>query len=116
MVAVTQFMSGCRIASSTRGNYHLREIISRPCLSRIFPETAQRPPEEVGYPDDADPEGRREEAGEDVRWVVNAQVEAREADEEDEDDASRDHCPAPKTPKAPGYEQGQRAVEADGDG
>src|ERR687886_103124 len=55
MVAVTQAMSGCRIASSTPGSYHLRRVISSPG----YPGSSgaeQCTPERTGNSQDA--EGR----------------------------------------------------------
>src|SRR5215216_3683417 len=54
MVSVTQSMSGCRIASSTRGKYHLQREVSSTLSHRIY-SCAHRAPEEVGDSDGAHP-------------------------------------------------------------
>jgi len=93
-----------------------RKVSSVPAETPRKPYPAKVEIEEVEEPYGAHPHGRREKAGQDVRRVVDPEVHAREADEEDEDETAQHYRPAPETSQAPGGEQGQGAVEADGHG
>jgi hypothetical protein len=127
MVSVTKCMSGASIASSTRESYHLAAEIStvgagpavRPeALPALLhgPQPADGEPERVDAPDADEPQGRGEKAGQHVRRVVDAQVEAREADEEHHRGPDQHHRPARGAAQVVGQDQGERPVEADRDG
>src|SRR3712207_6259702 len=127
MVSVTKWMSGASIASSTRESYHLAGQISTGRARRAAlpepppaplhgPEPAYGEPQRVDAPDAHQPQGCREKACQHVRRVVDAEVEAREADEEHHGGPERHHRPARGAAQVVGQDQGERPVEADGDG
>src|ERR687893_867034 len=124
MVSVTKWMSGASIASSTRESYHLAGQISTGRARRAAlpepppaplhgPEPAYGEPQRVDAPDADEPQGRREKACQHVRRVVDAEVEAREADEEHQRRSEQHHGPARGSAQVVGQDQGERPVEAD---
>jgi hypothetical protein len=64
-------------------------------------------------PHRADPRGGDEVAGQEVGRVVDAEVQSREADEEDDQSARQD--PPALASEAQSDEQAERAVQGDGD-
>src|SRR4028119_1514860 len=121
MVSVTKCMSGASIVSSTRESYHLAREIStvRPpdhrtgalpeALPALLdgPEPAGREPQRVDATDVDEPQGRREKAGKHIRRVVDAEVEAREADKEHHRGPDQYRRPARGAAQVVGQDQGQ---------
>src|SRR5215207_10769364 len=123
MVSVTKSMSGCRIASSTSGSYHLGPTISRShrllavvALQLRGPQAPDREPDHVHYSDADHPQRSGEEPGQYVRRIVDPEVEPAEADEEHQQHAAGRHGPAPKPSKPIGQDERQRPVKPNRDG
>src|SRR5918998_383549 len=140
MVAVTNSISGCRIASSTMRSYHL---MTR--MYNVYPPTPARNPkiksaihqgpslpfaaDRLGRPKapdgepqrvhgtDADqPEEGGEVAGHHVSRVVHPEVEPGKADQEHDEYSRDDHGPSRCSPQPVSQDDREHPVEPDGDG
>jgi hypothetical protein len=72
-------------------------------------------PQQEHNPHRADPRAGDEVAGQDVGRVVDAEVQPGEADEQDDQDARDRQAPPALASEAQGDEQGERAVQSDGE-
>src|ERR687890_1001473 len=140
MVAVTNSISGCRIASSTMRSYHL---MTR--MYNVYPPTPARNPkiksaihqgpslpfaaDRLGRPKapdgepqrvhgtDADqPEEGGEVAGHHVSRVVHPEVEPGKADQEHDEYSRDDHGPSRCPPQMVSQDEREHPVQPDGDG
>src|SRR5918995_6112977 len=140
MVAVTNSMSGCRIASSTMRSYHLMtrmynvyppSIVRNPkvkyaihrglvlpfAVARLGgPEAPDGEPQRVHGTDADQPEECGEVACHHVRRVVHPEVEPGKADQEHDGYPQDDHGPSRCPPQMVSQDEREHPVQPDGDG
>src|SRR5918997_730106 len=123
MVSVTNSMSGCSIASSTRRSYHLETPMYNAyrllCVvaARLGrPQTPDGEPQRVHGTDADQPEESGEVAGHYVCRVMHPEVEPGEADQEHHDYPRDGHGPPRPSPQPVSQDEREHPVEANGDG